>query len=494
MFSFARSNRTPMSRVDTAWLRMESPTNLMMITGVMVLQGRVDFEHLKLIFDRRLLAYERFLQRPVQVNGNSCWQTDRHFDIESHICRTALPGRADKSELQALASRLASTRLDPARPMWQVHLVEDYQGDSALILRMHHCYADGIAMIQVLLTLTDTAPDAPLPAARRPRKSSLLEDQGGVLDRLYRPASRRLETLFELGAGIKDEALRVVRDPERGQAYLRDVQEVLGELGEALLLPDDPATRFKGRLGNRKRVAWCDPIPLDEVKTVARALDATVNDVLLASVTGALRSYMLEHGDVIDDIEIRATVPVNLRPLEHAKDLGNHFGLVFLSLPVGCSNPLERLALIKQRMLALKASKQAVMTFGALAALGLAPSPVQRKALDLLSKKATAVMTNVPGPQLPLYLAGRRILEQMFWVPQTGSVGMGVSILSYDGRVQFGLITDLRLVPDPNRVIARFAGEFEKFVLATLMEPWDRPYQPAEVERSLQLMLRRSGL
>jgi WS/DGAT/MGAT family acyltransferase len=481
-----------MSKVDTAWLRMESPTNLMMITGVMVLEGLADYERIKATFDRRFLAFDRFRQRPVEANGGTVWETDPNFDIESHVCRTALPGRADKMELEALVSRLASTPLDQSKPMWQVHLVENYQDDSALIVRIHHCYADGIAMIQVLLMLTDTTSDAPLPAARRSRKSRLLKDQGSVLDRLYRPASRGLDIALDVGGRARDEVVKMLRQPDYARAYLRDVEEVMGELAEALALPDDPTTRFRGRLGNRKRVAWCEPISLDEVKTVAKALDATVNDVLLAAVSGALRGYLSARGDAVDGLEIRATVPVNLRPLEHAKDLGNHFGLVFLSLPIGVSNPLERLYLIKQRMRALKASKQAVMTFGALAVLGLTPGAVQRKALDLLSRKATAVMTNVPGPQQPLYLGGSRIVEQMFWVPQTGSVGMGVSILSYDRRVQFGLITDLRLVPDPNRVIDRFAGEFEKLLLITLMAPWDGHCDPREVESGIRALLRQT--
>jgi WS/DGAT/MGAT family acyltransferase len=481
-----------MSKVDLAWLRMECPTNLMMISGVMVFEGAMDYEALKRTYRSRFLSFKRFMQRPVERAGSWYWETDPNFDIEVHIHRTALPGKADQAELQELASQLASTPLDKNKPMWEVHLVENYGGNTAVILRIHHCYADGIALIQVFLSMTDTSPEAQ--AARRPKRARRLSrDEGSVLERLYRPAGRKLEAMLQMGSRVWDEGTRIVSDPERAKAYLADGQEIAVELVTALALSNDPPSLFKGRMGVRKRVAWCAPIPLAEVKAVAKAMDCKVNDVLVAAVTGALREYLVEQGESPDGLEIRATVPVNLRPLEHTKELGNHFGLVFLTLPLGVANPMERLYRIKNSMEKLKASKQAIMTFGALAAVGLAPSRVQRQALDALSRKATAVLTNVPGPQQDLYLAGSRLLEQMFWVPQNGTIGMGISILSYNGQVQFGIMTDMKLVPNPDAIIGRFAGEFEKLLLTTLMEPWDEERTPAEVEASIGAYLARLG-
>jgi WS/DGAT/MGAT family acyltransferase len=487
MFQFSTATRTLMSKVDTAWLRMESPTNLMMITGVMVLEGQVARAALRRTLEERFLSYTRFRQLPVQRGNSWYWEQDPNFDIDAHLLPTGLPGSGDKGELLALVSRLASAPLDQAKPMWEVHLIEGYQGNTVLVVRIHHCYADGIALIQVMLSLTDVSAEGSLEHRGRSRSR---RPPLGVLERLYRPASRGLEQALKLGWSAWSELARMLANPDFARAYARDGAAMLAELAHALTLPNDPATRFKGRLGRRKVVAWCEPIPLPEVKAVAKALDCTVNDVLLASVTGALREYLIAHGGELDGLEIRATVPVNLRPLEHAKELGNFFGLVFLVLPVGVANPLERLYLVKQRMQELKRSKQAVMTFGALAILGLAPTLLQRRALDLLSHKATAVATNVPGPQMPLYLAGQRVLEQMFWVPQSGQIGLGISILSYDGRVQFGIIADHNLVPDPQAVIDRFAGEFEKLLFATLMEPWDEQRPAAEVEATLAAWLR----
>jgi WS/DGAT/MGAT family acyltransferase len=199
-----------------------------------------------------------------------------------------------------------------------------------------------------------------------------------------------------------------------------------------------------------------------------------------------LRGYLLAIGEQVDGLTIRATVPVTLRPLEHAKKLGNHFGLVFLDLPVGEANPLRRLECVAESMRALKRSKQAALTFGLLAAVGMAPVALQRMALDLFSRKATTVATNVPGPQMPLYLAGCEVKELMFWVPQNGTVGMGVSILSYNGRVHFGLIADAKRVPDPEPIVQRFVREFDKLALITMMEDWSAEIVAGDAAATLE--------
>jgi WS/DGAT/MGAT family acyltransferase len=250
---------------------------------------------------------------------------------------------------------------------------------------------------------------------------------------------------------------------------------------------EDSITRFKGKPGIAKRVAWADPVPLSEVKLIGRVYDCSVNDVLLSSVAGALRSYLKRHGDDVDGVTLRALVPVNLRPPDKAHKLGNRFGLVFLDLPLGIANPVERLYAVRANMHALKGSYQPVLALGILAAMGAGPKILQEQLLALLARNATAVMTNVPGPQQPLFLAGSSIASMMFWVPQSGDIGIGVSILSYDGAVQFGVVADRGLCPDPDRLIARFAPEFEQLVIATLLAPW--PWTRPPDARSLETAL-----
>lgn len=475
--------KEPMSKVDTAWLRMESPTNLMMITGVLMLEQPLDLARFKKLLAERWLSFRRFRQKAVETAAGAHWEYDEDFDLDWHVRLTALPGKAGKRELQQLVSMLASSPLDHSKPLWQFHVVERYGGGSAIIARIHHCYADGLALVQVLLTLTDTDPK---PHRRAPLVESWLrEDKGRVLDRLLEPAKAGIAKAVHLGEKALSEAIRLANHPEIAQRILTEGALIAQELAHALLLPDDPKTCFKGPLGVTKRVAWMEPFRLDEVKAVGRGLGCTVNDVLLASCAGALRSYLIDHGEDVDGLTIRATVPVSLRPLEHAKKLGNHFGLVFLDLPIGEPNPLRRLERVAANMRELKRSRQAIMSFGVLAALGLGPHAIQQPALEMLSRKATAVATNVPGPQQPLYLAGNRITEMMFWVPQSGTIGMGISILSYDGQVHFGLIVDAKLVPDPDDVIRRFRPEFEKLLLITLMEDWDAPIESPDAMATL---------
>lgn len=482
----AMPNET-MSKVDTAWLRMESPTNLMMITGVLMIERPLDLTRLKKTIADRWLSFPRFRQKAVSSTAGALWEDDRDFDLDWHLRLTALPGKADQDDLARLVSNLASSPLDHSKPLWQFHLVERYQGGSALICRVHHCYADGLALVQVLLTLTDTDP--------KPQRKAhlahtwLREDKGQVLDRLLTPAKAGVGRVFHAGKRALAQAMRVVNEPQIAQRLLNEGGLIAQELARAVLLSDDPPTRFKGPLGVSKRVAWMTPLRLDEVKVVSHALGCTVNDVLLASCAGALRAYLIDQGEAVDGLTIRVTVPVSLRPLEHARKLGNHFGLVFLELPIGEANPLRRLERVAANMRELKKSRQAIMSFGLLAALGVSPQRLQRPALQMLSRKASAVATNVPGPQQKLYLAGKPINQMMFWVPQSGSIGMGISILSYNGEVHFGLIADAKRVPQPGEVIRRFRPEFEKLLLITLMEDWQAPIEAADARATLEYFL-----
>ena len=466
--------KEPISKVDTAWLRMEQPTNLMMINGVIMLDEHLDYASLLKTIEQRFLTIRRFRQKAEDGARGAYWVLDDDFDIRQHVRRAALPGAADRAELEIFVSDLASTPLDISHPLWQFHVVENYIDGPVIVVRIHHCIADGIALVQVFLSLTDPTPEG-RPSAHEPDVwKERRAREAKVFQRLLNPARDGLDFATHVGQRLIVEGSKILQNPAVAGNYAAEASEIVRELAHSLTLENDPVTRFKGRLGTRKQVAWADPLSLDEVKSVSKAFGCTVNDVLIAAVSGAFRQYMISVGDDPDELpDIRATVPVNLRPLEHAQELGNHFGLVFLSLPLSIDNPLERLYAVNDRMNELKSSKQAAVTLGFLAALGLGPSAVQKPVLDLLSQKATAVLTNVPGPQQPLYLAGAKLKELMFWVPQNGSVGLGISILSYNGQVFFGLISDSRLLAEPSEVISRFNSEFEKLLYLGMMLPLD---------------------
>jgi diacylglycerol O-acyltransferase / wax synthase len=482
--------REPLSKVDTAWLRMEQPSNLMMITGVIGLDKHASYDRLIETIRQRFLAFRRFRQKAAVTTSGAFWEFDEDFEIRGHVRRVALPGLADQTELEEYVSDLASTALDHSRPLWQFHFVENFVEGPVVVMRIHHCYADGIALVQVFLSLTDVSSEGDGLTASPEKWKRRRAKESTIFQRLLEPAREGVDSLVHLMARLAEEAVRLLSEPDKAGQYLSELGELVRELTHALTLPNDPKTLFKKKLGVRKRVAWAGPIPLDEVAAVAKALGCTVNDVLISAVTGALRTYMLEEGESLTaDTEIRATVPVNLRPLEHARELGNHFGLVFLTLPVSVANPLERLYCVNERMNELKASKQAAMAFGLLAALGMSPSAVQKPALDLLSEKASMVLTNVPGPSEPLYLAGGKIRDMMFWVPQSGKLGVGVSILSYNRQVFFGLIVDRRLVPEPGRIIQNFAVELEKLMYLSMLLPQEpRPCSRAAESYLMQAL------
>ena len=462
--------REKISAVDTAWLRMDRPSNLMMICGVLLFSERVRYARLVEVIEKRFLNFRRFRQLPVELPGFAVWENDTHFAIDHHVERIALPARAGTEELEALVSELASTPLDPSRPLWQYHLVENFAGGSALIARIHHCYADGIALVRVLLSMTDAGPNGPAAMPFEPQKRRAQDDD--PLAQLLAPVSSVMKLAKKAGVTLIERGAAIWQDPAQAIALAEQGGALTAEIAKLALMPQDSPTRFKGTPGVAKRVAWAEPIPLEEVKAVGKALRASVNDVLLATVAGALRSYLVRKGDAAEGVMIRALVPVNLRPLEKAYRLGNQFGLVFLDLPLGIENPVERLYAVRANMNALKDSFQPVLALGLLAAMGAGPKILQEQLLQALARNGTAVMTNVPGPQQPLYFAGAKIERFLFWVPQSGDIGMGVSILSYAGNVQFGLITDRELVSDPEHIVERFASEFERLVLTALLSPW----------------------
>jgi WS/DGAT/MGAT family acyltransferase len=445
-----------MSKVDTAWLRMDSPSNLMVIVGVWTLRPAIGYEALCRRVQERLLKYNRFHQRVAEDAAGASWVEDRAFDIHRHVVREKLRkhARGDNAQaaLQQRVGELAMEPLDRAHPLWRIHLVEDYDGGSAMIVRIHHCIADGIALISVTMSLVDGG--APPPERRRKPAAS---PEDWIADTLIKPFADVTAKALEM-AGSLDMA--------------RLAFQVVNDAAAMLLMPDDSKTRLKGRPGRSKRVAWCPPVPLEEVKAVGKALNCSVNDVLLSCVAGAIGHYLRSLGDEVQGQEIRAMVPVNLRPTEQAHRLGNRFGLAPLVLPIGVTNPVERVYEVRRRMNALKGSTQPMLAFLVLALSGLLVKPAQDAITGMFGRKTTAVMTNVPGPREKLQFLGSTLEQCMFWVPQSGDIGLGVSILSYGGGVQFGVITDSGLCPEPQKIIDAFEPEFAKLSLVTLMLPW----------------------
>ena len=466
-----------MSRVDTAWLRMDNDVNLMMIVGVWLLQPGITREALCERIESKLLKYERFKQRVVLDAMGATWLEDVAFDLQRHIVHHTLTretGQSERAALQALVGELANTPLDADHPLWQFHLIDDYEGGSALIARVHHCIGDGIALISVMMAITDGGSDPP----KRRRREATEPEGDWLADAVMKPLTDLAAKAIGMYGGGVAKSVEMLSNPQQGLMgsleMARAAAKVLGDVGAMALMPDDSPTRLKGKPIGHKTVAWGEPLPLERVKVIGKALDCSINDVLLACVAGAIGAWLRESGDDPAGKEIRAMVPVNLRPMTDAWKLGNRFGLAPLTLPIGIDNPVERVYAVRARMTQLKDSYQPLLAFAVLSVAGLLIKPVQDGLLGLFSKKATAVMTNVPGPATALKFCGATLRQTMFWVPASGDIGVGVSILSYGGGVQFGLITDKKLCPYPQAIIDRFEPEFEKLLMVTLMLPWGR--------------------
>lgn len=457
-----------MSNVDTAWLHMELPNNLMMITGVFIFEQPLDFERFKTTLERRFLSFERFRQRVVEPRlgiGSPRWELDPQFDIANHVHRIALPAPGDQRALQELVSDLMSTPLDSSKPLWQFHLVEGFQGGSAWIGRLHHCIGDGIALMRVLLSMSDDSPDAVWQPPAEPEET---ERPGRSPWRIITgPASAAIGATRRVTGAVVGGGLDLVSNPSQALDYARLGRETTMALGRLLLLPPDPKTIYKGPLSVPKVAAWSDAIPLPQIKAIGRATGATVNDVLLSAVAGALRRYAQDRVQAVEGLNVRGVIPVNLRRESARIELGNKFGLVFLSLPLGIADPLERLFELKQRMDDLKDSQEAVVAFGILNAIGMAPNEIENIVVNIFGAKATAVMTNVPGPRRQIYFAGAPVRQMMFWVPQSGRLGLGVSIFSYNDHVWLGVATDQGLAPNPETIVAYYQDEIAQLFALT---------------------------
>ncbi len=458
----AKPRRVPMSNVDKAWLEMDSATNLMIINGVMLFDDVPDFEELKDVLAERFVAkYERFRQRIVVGSGGRLyWEDDPHFDIRAHVRRYALPHPGDIATLQTVVSAIVNEPLDRRKPLWRYLLIENVDGGAAILARLHHCIGDGIALIKVLLNMTGSTPNESLqvlhlpPPPRPPAPSPLA--------RLFSMANSAVKTTVWAAQGVANETLQTLENPSHPLSLLRSAGIVSAAstaiLAKLLILPPDRKSAFKGDVGAIKRVVWSAPFPLERIKTIGKAHGATINDVLVAAVAGALRRYMIEAGDDTDAGDVTAMVPVNLRP-ENDTSLGNEFALVFLSLPVSMADAYDRLMMTKRHMDVLKNSPEPFLVYQILGVIGTLPGDVAKQTTSWFAAKASAVLTNVPGPRQQIYFAGLPLKDMMFWVPQSGSIGLGISIFSYNGKVMLGLMVDEHLIREPQHIIHGFESE-----------------------------------
>ncbi|GAA4331864.1 wax ester/triacylglycerol synthase family O-acyltransferase [Klenkia terrae] len=443
-----------LTSLDASFLYLEDADTPMHVAGFLVLEsprGGLDHEDLVDLVSSRLVLVPRFRQKVVEVPGhlaNPAWIDDPDFDVTYHVRRSALPRPGTEEQLLDLVARLTARPLDHSRPLWEMYLVEGLAGDRiAVVTKTHPALVDGLTAIDIGQVILD---DAPVPADRpappdewRPRRPpgpvALVWE--AVEEAVQRPTAV-LDTVRTATGDLRATAGRLV-----GTAG-----SVLSALARTTVRPA-PTSPLNGSIGRQRRVAVARA-DLDELKAQRRALGGTVNDVLLATVTGALREWLLSRGEpVVGSTSIRALVPVSVRPDDADEDAeGTVVSSLLLDLPVGEPNPRVRVARIGYAMRGAAQGGQSVGADALVALSGFAPPTLHalgaRAASGLSRRLFNLVVTNVPGPQVPLYAAGARMLEVFPVVPLARGQGLAIGLTSYDGTVYFGLNADRDSVSD----------------------------------------------
>lgn len=460
----------PLSGADNAWRQMGRATNLTSITGVLIFDEPVEYEAFRDRLDDRLRRFDRFEQR-VGARGRQIrrpyWEASPAFDVETHVQHVSLPEPQSEAEFERFVGDLMSRPLDERRPLWEAFLVEGVGDGNAAVFRINHSLADGFALLYVLLGLADHPGDIELPVGSIPSPPTADEEATEATPEPSSPTPQPgSDGSVDGGSGAGGSGVSDGGGPGPGER-LGDVAGAVGTAAGAvgtawrvLTRDDEPETSLRGELGTAKRAAWTDEIDLDRVKAIGDEHDATVNDVMLSATAGAFRRVLLDRGEDVSDLELRGSVPVNLKPLEErTESLGNYFGLVFVPLPVGVAGFDDRIRFVTERMDQQTAGVEALLVYLTFVVAGHLPDAAQQWILRQFEDQATAVVTNVPGPVDAFEFAGTEVSDVMFWAPEANDVGISLSIFSYDGGIRVGVAADANLLPDADALSTAMDAE-----------------------------------
>jgi WS/DGAT/MGAT family acyltransferase len=436
------ANPDRLSGLDATFLALEKHGAHMHVGSVLVLDGPPPaYDELVAAIESRLHLVPRYRQRLVSAplrQGRPVWSDDPHFNARYHLRHAALPAPGGRAELEQLAGRIFSQALDRSKPLWEIWLVEGYEHDAfALVCKTHHALVDGLSGVDIMAVIFDLEPDPAPPAEPPPAWYPRPEPS---------PAALLADALAERAAAPAELARVAVGAVAAPRLALR----ALGGLAEMAVrsVASAPPSPLNVRIGPHRRFTWVDA-DLARFKAIKDALGGTVNDVVLTVVAGALRGLLLRRGSD-PGTELKAMVPVSMRTTGQQGELGNRVSAVYAALPVGLAEPLERYAAVHAAMGDLKGSSQAVGAEALTQLAGFAAPGLldQAARLQSLQRLFNLTVTNVPGPQFPLYMLGRRLRGFYPQVPLTLNTALGIAIMSYDGRIDFGLLGDYDAMPD----------------------------------------------
>ena len=444
------TNPDRLTGLDSSFLHLEDGATHMHVAGAAILDGRAPtYDELIEHILSRLPLVPRYRQRLAFVplgQGRPVWVDDPHFNVAFHVRHTALPSPGGDEQLKRLCGRIFSQALDRSRPMWELWLVEGLADDRfAVLSKTHHALVDGISGVDIATVLFDTSPEPAgvAPEGERvprplPTDAQLLAD--ALLERATAPA--------EIARSVR----AALRGPRQVATKLGGAVHGLGAVARAGLRSAPPSP-LNVRIGPHRRFTWVRG-DLQQFKAVKNALGGTVNDVVLAAVAGALGQYLLDRGERVDGAVLRAMVPVSVRADVERGALGNKVAAMWATLPIGEADPVTRLQLIADEMNGVKESGQAIGAQVLTELTGFAPPTIVAQAARISARQRmfNLVVTNVPGPQFPLYMLGRTLLEMFPMVPLAANQALGIAIMSYNGQLNFGLNADYDALADVERL------------------------------------------
>ncbi len=453
-----------LSPQDASFLHVENDVNHMHIASVAIFEGPApSYDEIAEMVASKLDSVPRYRQRvrfvPFEL-GRPVWVDDSHFNVRYHLRHTALPAPGSDEQLRDLVGRVMSQQLDRAKPLWEMWIAEGLtEGRWAILSKNHHCMVDGVAGTDLLTIVMD---DTPQPTRAKPSDWKAAPEPGSV-ELVQAALAERLVSPSEQLRTVR----AALRTPRRLLGQGLELVSGLGSLGSALL--GASGSSLNGPIGPHRRWAWAD-CTLEQVRAIRRAHGGTVNDVVLSAITGGFRSLLLARGESVER-GIRTLVPVSVRSEDERGTYNNRVSAMFAELPVGIEDPVERLARVRTQMDQLKEAGQAVAAEVLTSLSGFAPALLlalgARVFARLPQRSVQTVTTNVPGPQRPLYAAGRRMLAARPYVPLAGTVRIGVAIFSYVGQLSFGVTGDWESVPDLDVLCAGIEEGIEELLAAS---------------------------
>jgi diacylglycerol O-acyltransferase len=459
-----------MTSLDASFLYLEQPNSLLHVAGIYTFARPLDYKAVLRYVAERLPSIPRYTQRvvPVPLNlAHPTWEPDPEFDIRQHVVRHTLPTPGDDRELSTLCGQLFADALDRSRPLWEMHLIEGYGKGCAVLAKTHHCMIDGASGVQLINLLMDptpgqrTRPQAPAAAHASPAK--------GLPTPITRVASGLLDTAraqVEMGQRVA----RSLLQPSRAIAEARSTLDAVSTLVRTLLT-GAPSTPFNGPLSPHRALAWVR-LSLNEVKAIKNRLGGTINDVVLAIISGGLRRHLRDRGVKVDRTELKAMVPVNVRGEHEHLKLGNRVSMMVAPLPIGVADPVERLRQVSVAMDVLKSVGQSAQMERVVALTDLLP-PVLQQPLARLQASVSpvnTVCTNVPGPRETRYMLGEAVQLMVPLVPLAAGIGLGFAIMSYSDQLTIGINADAERVPDVWKLSHDLDAAFDELWSVTGLE------------------------